>query len=228
MSRYKLLQEIVSKLELYDQSLTDKNESSLSGFTAYLSTNDIRHFDSDKLDAGDKSSEETDKRLGLEDTPTDIDQIISQHVVFLYRYAKQYTKKALKNSELKTIDEFTYLATLLNFNTLSKIELINKSVQEKTTGMETIKRLLKNNLIVQFDNPNDQRSQLLQLTPKGRGILFGVFENMSLVGKVVGGNLTDLEKIQLAYLLKKLDTHHNDIFLNKKECELKELVVEKK
>jgi MarR family transcriptional regulator, lower aerobic nicotinate degradation pathway regulator len=224
MASYRLLKDIVEKLELYEASSPDKNQLDLSGFANYLAQTDVKHFESDKIDAGDKSSAERDKRLEMEKTPGTMDNNISQSVVFLYRYAKQYTKKALKNSELKTIDEFTYLATLLNFNNLSKIELINKSVQEKTTGMETIKRLLKNNLIEQFDNPSDQRSQLLQLTPKGKGVLFGVFENMSLVSKVVTGNLTHTEKIQLAYLLKKLDTHHNAIFLDKKGAELHELV----
>ncbi len=224
MSAYLLLQEIVEKLALYDASVSDKTQLNLSGFTSYLSLQDTKHFESDKLNAGDKTFADREERLQLEDTPSSIDQTISTSIVFLYRYAKQYTKKALKNSELKTIDEFSYLATLLNFNTLSKIELINKSVQEKTTGMETIKRLLKNNLIAQFDNPADQRSQLLQLTDKGKGVLFAVFKNMSLVGNVVVGNLTETEKTQLAYLLKKLDTHHNAIFLNKKDSELGELV----
>ncbi len=225
MSRYKLLQQLLEKLEQYDLSLDDKTALDLSGFTTYLSTCDSNYFESNKINAGEETSEERDKRLGLENTPSDINQTISQHIVFLYRYAKQYTKKGLKNSELKTIDEFSYLATLLNFNSLSKIELITKSVQEKTTGMETIKRLLKNNFIEQYDNPSDQRSQLLKLTEKGRDVLYGVFQNMNLVGKVVGGNLTEAEKKQLAYLLKKLDTHHNDIFLNKKDSELSELLV---
>jgi MarR family transcriptional regulator, lower aerobic nicotinate degradation pathway regulator len=224
MNRYQLIHELLEKLEAYDDTMQDKNQLNISGFAAYLATNDIQHFESENINAGDKNSGERDKRLALEQTPGNIDNTISQIVVFLYRYAKQYIKKALKDSEIKTMDEFSYLATLLNFNQLSKIELINKSVQEKTTGMETIKRLLKHQLIEQLDNPNDQRSQLIQLTDKGKGVLYSVFGNMSLVGQIVTGNLTPIEKIQLAYLLKKLDVYHNDIFHNRKDEPLEQLV----
>ncbi len=224
MNRYQLIHEILEKLEAYDDSVSDKNELHISGFAAYLAINDIQHFESENINSGDRNSAERDVRLALEETPSSLDTTITQIIVFLYRYAKQYIKKALKDSEIKTMDEFSYLATLLSFNQLSKIELINKSVQEKTTGMETIKRLLKNNLIEQLDNPTDQRSQLIQLTEKGRGLLYNVFGNMNLVGQIVTGNLNDLEKIQLAYLLKKLDVFHNDIFMNKKHATLEELV----
>lgn len=221
---YKLIKEVLDKLEVYDATVEDKNQLSLGGFVLYLAAMHVKDFESQRLDNGDQSSAERDKRLALEATPTTIDVAIGQNIVFLYRYAKHYTKKALKNSPLKTTDEFTYLATLLNFNTLSKIELINKSVQEKTTGMETIKRLLKNNLIEQFDNPDDQRSQMIQLTEKGRGVLFGVFHNMGLVSKILPGNLTENEKTQLAYLLKKLDNYHHDLHLNKKTGNLEDLI----
>jgi DNA-binding MarR family transcriptional regulator len=226
MAAYQLLNQLLDKLEHYDASVTDKNQLNLSGFTAYLATSDMIHFESDSLDAGDKSSGARDERLELANTPGSIDTSIAQMVIFMNRYAKQYTKKALKDSEIKTIDEFSYLSMLLTFGQLSKIELINKNMQEKTTGMETIKRLLKNELMAQSDNPKDKRSQLLSLTEKGKVILFSVFENMHLVSKIISGNLLDVEKIQLAYLLKKLDNYHNNIFMNRMDEALENFVFE--
>jgi DNA-binding MarR family transcriptional regulator len=222
MSKYQLLKQIIEKLEEFEAVSTSETEINLPRFAAYLST-DI-YIESDKLYAGDISIADKDERLQLQNTPTTIDNSISESVVFLYRYAKQYTKKALKDSSLKTIDEFTYLATLLSFSSLSKIELINKSVQEKTTGMETIKRLVTNKLIKQSANPADARSQLLSLTKKGEKELYSVFQNMHTVSQIIPGNLTMQEKNQLAFLLKKLDVHHNEIFLHKKDVALEELV----
>ncbi|PBQ30579.1 MarR family transcriptional regulator [Sphingobacteriaceae bacterium] len=221
---YALLKVVLEKLHSYEESAVDKKQIDLNGFVNFLASSDVRQFESNHLMSGDETAAERDERVKIHDTPSTIEIAISQNITYLYRYAKQYTKKALKNSELKTTDEFTYLATLLNFNRLSKIDLINKSVQEKTTGMETIKRLLKNNLIEQFDNPGDQRSQLVQLTEKGRGVLFSVFQNMSLVSKVIPGDLTTSEKMQLAYLLKKLDNYHHDLHVNKKGEDLKDLI----
>jgi DNA-binding MarR family transcriptional regulator len=224
MKSYHLLKELLEKLEEYDASLTENDSSNLSGFTSYLVTNDVKHFETDALDAGDKSSKERDERLALENTPGSINTSISQFIIFMNRYVKQYTKKALKDSEIKTMDEFSYLSTLLTFGQLSKIDLINRNKQEKTTGMETIKRLLNSNLVVQSDNPMDKRSQLLALTEKGTGVLYGVFENMHVVGKIIPGNLSDLEKVQLAHLLKKLDVYHNDIFTNRMGEDLENFV----
>lgn len=221
---YSLLKEVLEKLNAYNESVEDKSQLNINGFISFLGSGDVRQFESKHLDNGDKTSTDRDARLQIHQTPATIDTAISQNITFLYRYAKQYTKKALKNSGLKTTDEFSFLATLLNFNKLSKIDLIQKSVQEKTTGMETIKRLLNNKLIEQFDNPQDQRSQLIQLTEKGRAVLFGVFKNMTIVSKIIPGDLTESEKIQLAYLLKKLDNYHHDIYLNKKGEELETLI----
>jgi DNA-binding MarR family transcriptional regulator len=223
MSKYQLLKELIAQLEQYESTINDDEQLNLSGFFNYITT--TKNYESDKLYAGDASLSDKDERLNLQATPNSIDNSISETLVFMYRYAKQYTKKALQHSALKTIDEFTYLATLLTFTSLPKIELINKSVQEKTTGMETIKRLLANKFIKQTANPNDARSQLLSLTKKGEKELYGVFGSMSIVSQVVTGNLTATEKTQLAYLLKKLDVHHNEIFLHRKDAELVELVV---
>jgi DNA-binding MarR family transcriptional regulator len=222
MSKYQLLKDIIAQIEQYEATLSTDSELQLTGFSNYLASKN--NYESDKLNAGDASLADKDARLKLQDTPNSIDNSISETLVFMYRYAKQYTKKALQHSALKTIDEFTYLATLLTFTSLPKIDLIHKSVQEKTTGMETIKRLLANKYIKQSANPNDARSQLLSLTKKGEKELYSVFGNMSMVSQVVTGNLSAIEKTQLAFLLKKLDMHHNDIFMHKKDAELQELI----
>jgi DNA-binding MarR family transcriptional regulator len=226
MIAYQLLRQVLDKLEHYQDSVQDKKQLNLSGFTAFLATSDMKHFESDALDAGDNTTQSRDARLELEKNPGSIDTTISQMVIFMNRYAKQYIKKALKDSEIKTMDEFSYLSMLLTFGQLSKIELINKNMQEKTTGIETIKRLLKYEFVSQRDNPKDKRSQLLLLTEKGKTVLYGVFENMHLVSKVISGNLLDVEKIQLAYLLKKLDIYHNEIFVNRLDESLESFVFE--
>jgi DNA-binding MarR family transcriptional regulator len=223
MPSYLLLKEVLDQLEAFEVAQKDQSTVNLTEFTAYLANNNMKQFESEILDAGDKSAAERDDRLSLYDTPTNLDSTIGQLIVFMNRYSKQYTKKALKNSEIKTIDEFSYLAMLLTFGQLSKIDLINKNIQEKTTGIETINRLLKNDLLHQEENPNDKRSQLLSLTQKGKTVLYSVFENMQKVSSIVTGNLTTLEKIQLAHLLKKLDTYHNEIYLQRMDESLDEL-----
>ncbi len=221
MSKYQLLQQIVNLLDDYESITSNKLQKTPVSFATFILENES--FESNKLKIKNESIAQKNSRLQLEATPINIDTNISEVLVYMYRYAKLYTKKALQHSTLKTMDEFSYLATLLTFTKLTKIELINKSVQEKTTGIETINRLLASKFIKQIANPDDGRSQLLSITEKGKKELYSVFGDMSLVSQIVTGNLTSMEKSQLAFLLKKLDVYHNDIFLHKKESSLQEL-----
>ena len=47
---------------------------------------------------------------------------------------------------------------------------------------------------------------------------------LGVVSQIVTGNLNDAEKTMLAYMLRKLEHFHNDIFINKKDNELEELI----
>lgn len=148
---------------------------------------------------------------------------IATSVNLMYRYAKGYIKKAIHGSIIQTVDELTFLLVLITFESLSKSELIAKNIMEKTSGIEVIKRLLNQELILQFADENDKRSQRVAITPKGIEELMKVMPNVALVSDVVSGNLTATERSTLAYLLKKLDHHHHDIYTNAKDASLEEL-----
>lgn len=152
-----------------------------------------------------------------------IETTIARMVLYLYRYAKLYSKKALEGSLLQTTDEFGYLATLLSYDSLTKSELIAKNIQEKPTGMEIIKRLLQQGLVLQEDDVRDKRSKLLRITDKGKGVLFQAFGKMGKVSDLIGGNLSQQEKEHLLYLLQKLDHFHYQLYMNEKERTLSSL-----
>lgn len=149
---------------------------------------------------------------------------ISILIVLLFRYAKGYIKKALKDSPMKTADEFSFLITLMTYESLSKTELIQKQVMEKTSGTEIINRLIKLGLIDQFNDETDRRSTRVKMSQTGRTELMKILPQMQTVSQIVTGNLSDTEKTMLAYLLRKLELFHNDIFMNKKDAELDELI----
>ena len=152
-----------------------------------------------------------------------IETTIARMVIYMYRYARMYTRQALEGSILQTADEFGYLATLLSFEHLSKTDLITKNIHEKPTGMEIIKRLLRYEVIDQLDDPNDKRGKLVRINDKGKGVLFSVFGKMGKVSDLVGGELTQPEKEHLVYLLRKLDSFHYQIFTTDKEATLQSI-----
>ena len=145
-------------------------------------------------------------------------------LVLMYRYAKGYVKKALAGRIIQTADEFSFLITLMTFESLTKTELITKQIIEKTSGTEIIKRLLNQELISEFADPYDKRSVRVAITPKGRMEIASLLPEMGVVSHIVSGNLTPTEINTLAYLLKKLDFYHNDIFVNKRHFSLDELI----
>ena len=145
-------------------------------------------------------------------------------VALMYRYARLYVKKAMKGSELQTMEEFGFLMTLVTRDSMTKTELILTAVLEKTSGTEVIRRLLRLGLVREFPDEHDKRSVRVSITPEGRAAAFALLPNMESVAKIVSGNLSPAEVRTLFSLLKKLDHFHNDIFLNRRNATLDELV----
>lgn len=149
---------------------------------------------------------------------------ISILIVLMNRYAKLYIKKVLRDSLLQTPDEFSFLITLMTYESLTKSELIAKQVMEKTSGSEVIRRLINKEMIAETADKNDKRSIRVAITSSGRDEILRILPQMSKVTKIVVGNLNAEEINTLSYLLKKLDHFHNDIYLNKKDQSLSDIL----
>jgi len=216
MVNKEILKDLVDRLFAFDAGFHGDKDYTMADFVGYLN-------------AGLESQPSEIRNLaGAEEKwvkeHVDPNTEISTLIVFMYRYAVGYFKKALKESNITTLDEFSFLIVLMTYPSLSKTELIQKLIMEITSGVEVIKRLLKNGLIEEFANPNDKRSVLVAITSKGKQELAALLPKMGIVGNVVVGNLTPEEVTSLSYLLRKLDYHHNDIFLNHRNLTLEELV----
>lgn len=133
-------------------------------------------------------------------------------VYFMYKYALFYSRKIFKNSQIYSLDDFSFLASLLPDKKLMKADVIRKNISEKSSGNEVLKRLLKQKLIKETNNPDDKRSKLLELTLEGLNEINKVRSQMYNMGLLVDGNLTDEEKTAMAAMLTKLHNFHNPIF----------------
>jgi MarR family transcriptional regulator, lower aerobic nicotinate degradation pathway regulator len=138
----------------------------------------------------------------------EIETTLAKYIVYLNRYAKIYSKKALEGSPLGSTDEFVYLVALLFQGSKTKIELIHIGRHEKPTGMEIIRRLQLLGFIDQTDDLEDRRSKRLSINPLGQNIAYSMMERMTDVSKIVAGNLTTVEKQELLRLLQKLEDFH--------------------
>lgn len=216
MNSLELLKVLLDKLSHYERNAEDKNALSIEEFTASLRpTHDLEQLKNSII--GNTNPEILKNPHHI---PNNIERVISQHILLLYRYIKFYSKAAFASSNIRTMEEFSFLMHVMQQERINKTELIRRNIIEKSSGIEIINRLIKSNMLVQVDNPEDQRSHLIQLTDYGKSELFRIFSKMDTLGKIATGTLSSSEKEQLALMLKKLDHFHYDNYNNK---ELKEL-----
>lgn len=205
---YAILHQLLDKVEEYESQTGQKLEKEdLAIFSKWLY---------EKTNA-----EETEKQkqsLQLEPTGETLDSMIGKFIGFMYRFAKFYTKKALENSPLTTLDDFTYLGSIFLKAGSTKTEIIDYHIHEKTTGIEILKRLKKNGFITEKKSLTDARSKSLFITEVGKGIFFAHIERMQKIGELIVGDLEENEKLQLIALLNRLNDFHQPIYhQNKKE-----------
>lgn len=95
---------------------------------------------------------------------------------------------------------------------MTKIELIKRNIQDKSSGILIINRLINQGWIEQSDSKEDKRSKVLNITQAGKLALESQMEKIRNATKIVSGNLDYPEKIELIRILDKLDKFHQPIF----------------
>jgi DNA-binding MarR family transcriptional regulator len=208
---FDLLTDVVEHFKLYQLATPAGKKSSIADFGLWL--NQQRYLTNIPIDSTHAEI------IGTNEVEVEIGKL----VVFLNRYAKLLIKKGLQDFPELVNEDFTYLYSLMGCESMTKMQLIEKNIHEKPTGLEVIKRLLKNKIIGERDNDEDKRSKRVFLTEKGKGIFFQTLSQMGEVSKIISGKLTASEKVQLFTLLKKLDDFHNPIFLEHRHKSINEL-----
>lgn len=217
MKKSELLITLIKHFFSFDAEKGNQEEYSIDEFIGYLNAKSVRpELTMRDLSGHNKGWFKDEYRNSASD--------ISILIVLMSHYAKWYIKKVLRDSHLQTPDEFSFLITLMTYNSLSKIELITKQVMEKTSGSEVISRLIKRGLITESADENDKRSVRISITKSGRDEILRLLPQMSQVTKIVTGNLSAEEINTLSYLLKKLDYFHNDIYINKRGLTLSDIL----
>jgi DNA-binding MarR family transcriptional regulator len=205
MKTKEILKGLIEHLSAFEAENQSEQNLTLNDFVGYLNTQ--------------LNDSIIERNISGENAPAVVNEmgeethsVIARLVIIMNRYAKSYIKKALEGSKIQTGEEFSYLIILLTFESLTKTELINKNIMEKTSGVEIIKRLLSLGLIQEADDTKDKRSKRVSITPSGRNELMAVLPKMHQVTNLVAGNLSKQEQATMAYLLKKLDHYHHGIF----------------
>jgi len=217
MKKSEILTTLINRFFAFDAERGNREEYSIDEFIGYLNAKS----GSPELVMREISGE---NKEWYNDEYRNTASDISILIVLMNHYAKWYIKKVLRESHLQTPEEFSFLITLMTYDSLSKSELITKQVMEKTSGSEVIRRLIKRGLMAESPDENDKRSVRVSITKSGREEILRLLPQMSDVTKIVEGNLTSEEINTLSYILKKLDYFHNDIYMNMRSASVKDIV----
>jgi len=151
-----------------------------------------------------------------------INKVIGKAFGRVSRMGFFYGKRVLSDQELN-LDEFMYLEGVRNTGTPTKKELIELHVNEYSSGVEIIKRLVKMKLLDEFPDEQDRRSSRVKLTKKGIKTLDDCYPNMQQLGSIMYDPLSPEEKEQFAYLITKLDNIHYTAYISSKTKQLVDL-----
>ncbi|TAF89830.1 MAG: hypothetical protein EAZ47_11475 [Bacteroidetes bacterium] len=196
--KYELVQIIIGKLSEFEAQQPRQEANSLTDFAKFILA----------TEASENKATTLNESRGRPDNAETLDSMLSKLLVFLYRHAKLRIRQGMQGNLLQGFDDFAFLVTLYGLGPMSKMEIIEKNVQEKNTGIQIIKRLIAKNLMEESEHPTDKRSKLLTLTETGKTVLLQSFAPMSHITETISGNLTETEKLQLLQLLQKLHTYH--------------------
>ena len=159
----------------------------------------------------------------LPDLPV-LPSVVAHYLCLAYRYHRAHVKKALHNTPLLTYDDFIYLLLLELTGSMTKMHLVESTVNEKASGMLVIKRLLDNEFVIQTPDPTDQRARRISITEAGRAVLAQVIPAMQQTLSLLVGDVPEAGQQQLANLLMHLDAFHKPLFLHEKETPLSRLL----
>lgn len=218
MKTKKILFQLIEDLASFENSST---ELTLDNFILFLNQKHTNIDFTTEVLKGSINAEE------LQEFDDNRSRDITILITFMFKYAKNYLKKALENSVINTPDEFAFLITMLRNESLTKTELINNLVTEKTSGVETIKRLIKKGLLEEFKVSNDRKSVHIKITEAGKKSILEITPIMNKVTKVITGNLSESELNTLSSILMKLEVFHNEIYFNEKNSSI-DYIYEKK
>lgn len=196
------MQDIINLLEAY-KSFTEQSDSrNLEKFGAWLVAREKQspNFDSSGLNEVDSHG---------------INAMVSYLMGGLIGYAEAWLKLSFRELPVVSFIDFGILKTVEGMGNPSKKEIADNIIAERTTTVESIKRMVGLGLLRDKEDKDDKRIRRVSLTEKGKKMVFVLNEKMLSLGNLLVGDLTLEEKNQLGHLLRKLNHFHGKLYKEK-------------
>ena len=206
---YRLIKDIIGLAEAFEKENVQPDRY----------TNDINGFKKWMLNRFSKDYAMDEPQWEGKEKGRSAESMINTFIVHMNRYAKSYSKSAIHGSGFSTQEDFIYLINLKAFGEMTKMELIRKNIHDKPVGMQIINRLIKQGWVEQRYSLTDRRSKVISISPKGLKALENQMAKIRQATNIVTGDLTHVEKMELIYLLDKLNNFHHPLYKQNLEGE---------
>lgn len=202
---------LLLEVQEFENSGRSKNDSTIEDFRNFL--ND-KHY---KSQSPRFISESEQKKVN------DLENEIAKQVILLSRFTKQMIRRGLQEFPELYNEEFTYLYRIMDEPLLTKMQLVEKNAHEKQTGMEIIRRLVKNNLLEEIPDSKDKRVTRLKISELGKKYFDQSVESVSITSRVLSAKLDIEEKNNLLKTLRKLNEFHFNVYHQYKDSDITEI-----
>ncbi len=143
---------------------------------------------------------------------------------FLSKAAHTYMEKAFERiSEIRQKEDFFILNIISNGGECRKTDVINQQLLGLSTGIDTLNRLLANELISERTDPTDKRARLIQATPKGRDVLARCYSVAQKVNSIVLSEMTDDDIRLCIQLLRSSEARTSALMVEMRDKPLDEV-----
>ncbi len=201
----RLLNDLLPRIDEYLSERKDEENVDLHSFVLWLNHKIFIH---EMTDEGPLFAENE----ALDPFHRNINVQINFLLFQLSRHVKNYLKHVLGKINLAGMDDYHFLLTLMMTKSMTKSELIHENVVEFSSGIEVIKRLLRDGLIEEFDDPDDKRSKRVMITKKGREKVGKSVSEIEKISDLFPGSLESGHRIRLLSLLTQLRDFHKELF----------------
>ncbi len=137
-----------------------------------------------------------------------------EYILRIARFEEFYIRKYLIDLPLNSRLEYLFLFTVDNLEKARKTDLINIHLVEYTTGMDTIKRLIKNKLLNELPDEQDKRAKVLILTKEGEVVLKKANKRMDETRNMFLACISPNKWKKTLSVLNEIDEFHSNIYQN--------------
>jgi DNA-binding MarR family transcriptional regulator len=137
-----------------------------------------------------------------------------EYILRIARFEEFYIRKYLVDLPLNSRLEYLFLFTIENLERARKTDLINIHLVEYTTGMDTIRRLIKNKLLKELPDEHDKRAKVLILTNDGEEVLYKANRRMDEARNMFLACISPNKWKKTLSVLREINEFHSNIYLN--------------